>query len=232
MTKLLKIAFVGSHGVGKTTLLEKLREYEDINKMFASTHYVEETAAKVFEMGKTNPALVINQGATLEAQLHIIGLQMQDEDKQLGSMPNVSNDQPLLSLMICDRTILDAVVYTYSRIFSDGTYPWAKDLPDNLYNWVCKSNRHPYDIVFYLPISFPLQTTEIRPGDLEFQERIDDLMQGVFIQHMLGRTPLNNFDSICKKVVVLSGPIEDRVTRVVRHIKTAVTNIKEKWRYD
>ncbi len=227
MTTLIKIAFVGTHGVGKTTLLEALKDSEEIKNMgLASIHFVEETAVKVFELGKTNPALVINQGATLEAQLHIMGMQLQDERAQMRGIPLISKECGATSLMVCDRTVLDAVVYTYSRVFSEPKpYPWATDLPDHLYNWVCKSVSHPYDIVFYLPIEFPLQTTDFRPGDIEFQEKIDDLMQGLFIQGRLGRTKINNLKDICEKVVVLSGSVETRLAKVLKHIKAIKSDI-------
>lgn len=217
MTQKVKIAFVGTHGVGKTTLLHALKDCEEIkNNKWRTVKLIEETAAKVFEMGKNNPALVINQGATLEAQLTIIGMQIQDEQSK--RQEEVSTPQ---ELMICDRSILDAVVYTHSRIMSDDTYPWARDLSRFLYNWVWSTNEEPYDIIFYLPISFPLQSTDIRPGDLEFQERIDKLMQGVFIGQELDGVPLDDFSDICHKVVVLAGDTESRVKTALKYINEA-----------
>jgi len=210
-----KIAFVGTHGVGKTTLINELAESRTARGGEALS-IVRETAARVFEMGKTNPALVINQGATLEAQLHIIGLQIQDELEQERNI--VKSPEPR-KLILCDRTLLDAVIYTHHRIFRDrDSYPWAKMLPWHLYEWVCSAISEPYDIVFYLPIAFPLKATDIRPGDIEFQEKIDDLMQSMFIGKTFSGAPLDNFKMIARKVVVLAGELPDRVSKANKYI--------------
>lgn len=207
-----KIAFVGSHGVGKTTLLNDLKDTLKLR----DTNLVEETATKVFQMGKDNPALQINQGATLEAQLHIIGLQLEDEvDKKRAMVMSKDDEKPLL---VCDRSSLDAVVYTYHRITSRPGYEWGEDLPLHLLNWVVDKTRVPYDYIFYLPIEFPLETSEVRPGDIEFQERIDELMQGLFIRGRLGNTHVD-ISSICRDVVIVSGSRERRVKTVSKYLR-------------
>lgn len=207
-----KIAFVGSHGVGKTTLLNDLKEALKLGE----NNLVEETATKVFEMGKDNPALRINQGATLEAQLHIIGLQLEDEvDKKKAMVMSKENEKPLL---VCDRSSLDAVVYTYHRICSRPGYEWGKELPLHLLNWVVDKTKVPYDYIFYLPIEFELETSDVRPGDIEFQERIDELMQGLFIGSRLGSTPVD-ISPICKNLVIVSGSRERRVKTVSKYLR-------------
>jgi hypothetical protein len=215
MKSVKKVAFVGTHGVGKTTLINEIRANR-ADRQDEDMRIVSETAARVFEMGKHNPALVINQGATLEAQLHIIGLQIQDEKEKEKS---ISESNRSKRIVLCDRTLLDAVIYTYHRIVREpSTYPWARLLPRYLYEWVSSAISRPYDIVFYLPIAFPLKATDIRPGDIEFQERIDDLMQGMFIGKTFDGGPLDDFNQLAKKVIVLSGELPDRVTKANRYI--------------
>ncbi len=210
MRQITKIAFVGSHGVGKTTLLSALKEALSLEE----ENIVEETATKVFELGKDNPALQINQGATLEAQLHIIGMQLEDEDIRSAYLKEVGIGRPLL---VCDRSVLDAVVYTYHRIHGREGYPWAKTLPTHLFDWAVSSINTKYDKIFYLPIEFPLTTNEVRPGNTEFQECIDFLMQDILIGHRLG-AHIVDMERICNKVIILSGSPERRLRIVRQHL--------------
>lgn len=209
----LKIAFVGSHGVGKTTVVDQVAK----ELKLGAGNVIRETASRVFEMGKTNPALKINQGATLEAQLHIIGIQIQEEMDKYAKLRDLTAEETAENkysgVLLCDRTPFDAVVYTHYRVRVDDTYPWAGNFAKHLYEWASEAILHPYDLVFYIPISFPLMSNDVRPADLDFQEAIDVLMQDVYLQHKLDGRALS-LDAIIKKTAVLSGSLDRRAAVV------------------
>jgi GTPase SAR1 family protein len=215
-----KIAFSGSHGVGKTTLLNAVKEFYDLS----NSQIVEETATRVFEMSKDNPALEINQGATLEAQLHIIGIQLEEEARKFKY--EMDEYPPRYKLGICDRSSIDALVYTYHRIRN---HPQYRDLfmtlLPKLCNWIV-DNTVAYDVLFYIPITFKLESNEVRPDDMQFQEDIDDLMQDLLLHGKLGdiKVPIKD---IADKVVVVSGSHERRMRIVQRHL-SGFDLIKEK----
>jgi energy-coupling factor transporter ATP-binding protein EcfA2 len=226
MSKFLKIAFVGSHGVGKTTLVEELKQVLKLT----SDQVVEETAARVFELGKTDPALQINQGSTLEAQLKIIGMQIEEENSKAAKLSEGSENQYLVEhdplkyskLLLCDRTAFDALAYTYARAYRDGKYDWARSLCTHLYNWILTTLRHKYDLVFYLPVSFPIQKTDVRPDDLDFQEEMDVIIQEMFLRCLLGGKALSE-GTMTKQLLVLSGPVEKRIARAIKAIDATMS---------
>lgn len=221
MNDISKIAFVGTHGVGKTTLVEELRKALDLNE----NNVVEETAARVFKMGETDPALRINQEATLEAQLKIIGMQI-EEERQKEENLRASNDVSVLrKLLLCDRTAFDAVVYTHARTFRGAKYAYARNIAPYLFDWVAKSISE-YDLVFYLPISFPLAANDVRPGDEAFQEEIDAYMQDLFIRHKLAGQDVSTIRSKIRDLEILSGSVSRRIAIAKRKILEVVRKPK------
>lgn len=207
-----KIAFAGTHGVGKTTIIKTLAEKLNLKDV----NIIQETAPKVFEMGKTNPALAINQGATLEGQLHIIGMQIEQENRQCAQ---IAEDDSTQKILLCDRTAFDAVAYTHARTFRDDKYPWARNLSKFLYQWVIESLNESYDVVFYIPITFPLVSNEVRPADPAFQEEIDELMQDIFIRHKLSDMTLTDLARVIKHTEILSGSVDRRVSIVEKTLE-------------
>jgi hypothetical protein len=91
----LKIAFTGSHGVGKTTSVFELahsKKLEFSNKRVGIFH---ENAAKA-------PKGLFNKSGTKESQLWIFTNQMQEEI-------SMSYEYDIL---VCDRTVFDSIAYT------------------------------------------------------------------------------------------------------------------------
>ena len=92
----LKIAFVGTHGVGKTTLCYELAAW--MKKREARVDMVREVARRC--------PLPINRETTLDAQSWILHSQIADEI-QLASEQDV---------VICDRSVLDNYAYLVHRL--------------------------------------------------------------------------------------------------------------------
>ena len=91
----MKIAFIGSHGVGKTTLCFDLASR--LKRLDFGVDIVKEVAR--------NCPLPINEGTTLEAQAWILHAQIAEE---LASAAR--NDA-----VICDRSVLDNYAYLVHR---------------------------------------------------------------------------------------------------------------------
>ena len=217
MNSITKIAFVGTHGVGKTTLVEELRKALDLSE----DNVIEETAARVFKMGETDPALKINQGATLEAQLKIIGMQIEEEQQKEENLRAFNGSPALGKLLLCDRTAFDAIVYTHARTFRDDKYLYARNIAPHLFDWVARSVTN-YDLVFYLPISFPLASSDVRPGDQVFQEEMDAYIQDLFIRHRLADAVVPSIGDKIKSLEILSGSVERRVAIAKKKILETV----------
>lgn len=91
----MKLAFIGSHGVGKTTLCYGLAAALKANDVVLDI---------VSEVARRCP-LPINEGTSVEAQSWILHTQIADE-------LNASARHPVV---ICDRSVLDNYVYLLLR---------------------------------------------------------------------------------------------------------------------
>ncbi len=91
----MKVAFVGTHGVGKTTLCYELAAW--MKKREARVDMVREVARLC--------PLPINQDTTLDAQAWILHRQIAEEIQ-------LANEQ---DIVICDRSVLDNYAYLIHR---------------------------------------------------------------------------------------------------------------------
>ncbi|MGA0919666.1 MAG: AAA family ATPase [Gemmatimonadaceae bacterium] len=90
-----KVAFVGTHGVGKTTLCYELA---------AELKRRDQTVDLVKEVARRCP-LPINEGTTIEAQTWILHAQIAEEIA-VGAQAEV---------VVCDRSVLDNYAYLVAR---------------------------------------------------------------------------------------------------------------------
>ncbi|MDA8015882.1 MAG: ATP-binding protein [Thermoanaerobaculia bacterium] len=104
----LKIAFVGSHGVGKTTLCYGLAAR--LKRSDISLDVVGEVARRC--------PLPINRGTTLDAQSWILHTQIAEEIVAASRY----------DVVICDRSVLDNYVYL---LLSSGAQPKLEQLVDH-----------------------------------------------------------------------------------------------------
>ncbi len=92
----LKIAFVGTHGVGKTTLCYDLAAH--LKRLDLNIDLVKEVARRC--------PLPINEQTTLDAQLWILHTQVAEE---LAAMA-------MYEVVVCDRSVLDNYAYLVARV--------------------------------------------------------------------------------------------------------------------
>lgn len=92
----LKVAFVGTHGVGKTTLCFDLAAH--LKRLDLSVDLVKEVARRC--------PLPINEGTTYDAQAWILHTQIAEE---LAA-------QAMYEVVVCDRSVLDNYAYLVARV--------------------------------------------------------------------------------------------------------------------
>jgi nicotinamide riboside kinase len=150
----MKIAFIGTHGTGKTTLTYELAGV--LQKNGYSVDVIKEVAREV----KRRWGLPVNEGTTLEAQAMILFTQMQEEiicGEDIKANPGKS-------ALICDRSVIDNYMYMENALGKIPTY-------ENLVKGWLKT--HPYDYLFKAPIVGKIEPDGFRSTKKKFQLAID-----------------------------------------------------------
>lgn len=150
---MFKIALVGTHGIGKTTIAYELG---------GAIKRRGKTVELLTEIARECPFALNNQ-ASREAHQWIIARQMQLEiEKSMRA-----------DVLICDRSVLDNFAY-YARLY--GT---TGPQPEALINY-CRVWMSTYDLLVRLPIIEPLADDGFRSTDEKFQLEIDQLCDRLF----------------------------------------------------
>jgi GTPase SAR1 family protein len=123
----LKIAFVGTHGVGKTTLCYELAAW--LKKRELRVDMVREVARRC--------PLPINRDTTLDAQSWILHTQIAEEI-------HLASEQ---DVVICDRSVIDNYAYLVHRM------PPPRFLDDLVAQWM-KTYTHLFKVPIVDPPSF------------------------------------------------------------------------------
>jgi len=143
----LKLALIGTHGVGKTTLA-----YETCSLLKKSGANVE----LVTEVARQSP-FPVNEATTLEGQLWILHAQIAAELEAARRAPQV----------ICDRAVLDNYCYLVNKF---GRQPQLED-------WLAWWMESYALLVGVPPIAGEITHDGFRSEDRAFQQRIHDLLQ-------------------------------------------------------
>ncbi len=138
-----KIAFIGSHGVGKTTLCYGLAAR--LKRLDVSLDVVREVARRC--------PLTINRETTLAAQAWILHTQIAEE--------LVAGN--LYDVVICDRSVLDNFVYLLLAA-GPGPQPALEDL---VATWI-----DTYDLLIQVPIVDEPRPDGLRSTDPAFQNEV------------------------------------------------------------
>ncbi len=152
----MKIAIVGSHSTGKTTLIERLADhFKELGK----------EVIILPEYARLCP-FPINENTTLEAQKWILLSQITEENKI------DHKDTVLLS----DRATIDNFAYMY-RIVGNS------DAIEN-FERCAVAHMRTYDFVFKTQkLSLAAKEDGIRTTDLEFRDMIDRLITHLLMKH-------------------------------------------------
>jgi nicotinamide riboside kinase len=149
---LIKIAVVGSHCVGKTTLAHEL----------VSTLTREGLAVELLKEVARDCPLPVNENASEQAFYWILGRQVQLEVEK-------SN---YADALVCDRSVIDNYVYYVRRFGRTGQKADALSVFTRC--WM-----KTYDLLVRLPITFLLEDDRYRSLDVGFQVEIDKLFDEI-----------------------------------------------------
>jgi len=139
----MKIAFIGTHGVGKTTLAYEL--CNELKKQDLDVGFIDEIARRC--------PFPINESTSLEAQTWILATTIARE-LELGKIyPNI----------ICDRAVIDNYVYLYHR------FGHIQELRSLVNYWI-RSYDLLFKVPFTQKY---LRPDGVRSTDIEFQRAID-----------------------------------------------------------
>lgn len=154
----MKIAFTGSHGVGKTTLIDNLEKELSRVKSIVVTKEIPRIICEL-----VNNTEYFRRGVNnLEKQLLIFLGQVIQEYELTNSN---------FELTLCDRTIFDHWAYTL--------YLFEKELNNEYINIIenfLLKHMSSYDLIFYIPIEFEVEDDGTREDDKEFQKKIDSII--------------------------------------------------------
>lgn len=141
-----RIAVSGSHGTGKTTLVNRLADIYNLS-------VINEQAREVHSLG-----FVINEDVNLSVELLMLMRQMAMEE----------NDP--WHRFIVDRSLMDYIAYseqiTELSVIDSALLNSMKDM---IYAYM----KQRYNVIFYLPIEFELEEDDVRAQDVIYQEKID-----------------------------------------------------------
>ncbi|MBT4153783.1 MAG: ATP-binding protein [Candidatus Magasanikbacteria bacterium] len=177
----MKIAIIGTHSTGKTTLCKLLH---------AKLTLQQKEAYLMPEYVRMCP-FPINEGTTLEAQQWILNQQMMQE-----GMYHTNDDK----IIICDRATIDNFAYMHTA-FADSEHDIAPHEADAVrfmqtYDYVFKTHR--------LPIA--AKADGIRTTNEAFRETIDTNLQKLLQKHSIATVPLQktiDYDIHLKDILAL-----------------------------
>lgn len=166
---LMKVAFIGTHGVGKTTLCYDLAAA--LKKRDVAVELVREVAREC--------PLPINRDTTLRSQAWILHTQIAWE----------LHAESKAEVVVCDRAVLDNYCYLKRALGSspDAVGGVAQALGDLARSWTAT-----YDLLFRVPISGDLRFDGIRDTDVAFQREIDELIAATLGSWGVPHVPLDS----------------------------------------
>lgn len=155
-----RIAVVGTHGVGKTTLAQAF--VQRLAGENISCELAPEMPRLICNLANDNSFFRQGNNNVLK-QILLIYSQAQIEFQK---------SQGGADIILCDRSIIDHWAYT--------KYFFAKALKKNgvlhLYEHFISEFCRTYRKLFYIPIEFPLTDDGVREGDQGFQKDIDEII--------------------------------------------------------
>lgn len=171
----MKVAFIGSHGVGKTTLAYGLAMR--LKQLGANVGFLEEVARRC--------PLPINEETSLEAQTWILMETIRREIEL----------EHIYTEVICDRSVLDNYCYLEfglgrRQALFDLVRYWAGTY-DLLIKVPIRADM--------------LREDGTRSTDLAFQKAVDDTLDGLIREGGIEALPFTGLDDVVERARLLSG---------------------------
>lgn len=176
----LKIAFVGTHGVGKTTLCFDLAAH--LKRLDLNIDLVKEVARRC--------PLPINEGTTLDAQAWILHTQVAEEIAAMA----------MYEVVVCDRSVLDNYAYLVARV---GRRP---ELDQLVREWI-KGYDALFKVPVIQAPTFDGKRAVSRQFQMEIDATIDELMR-VFEVPVVALDPANREGWVPAVIAALKLPLE------------------------
>ena len=154
----MKIAIIGAHGVGKTTLANALRT-RLAGRGFGVISVAPEIPREICSLASDPECFRRGENNALKQALLLFG-QLQYEQSFLPRENGV---------LICDRGVLD--LWAYSRCLFAGEFQAAGVL--EVYEALVAQCARTYRMHFYVPVEFPPSDDGTRESDADFQVAID-----------------------------------------------------------
>ena len=172
----MRIAVVGAHGTGKTTLCKAIAEKLHFN-------FIPDVVPDAFRLNFT-----INENTPPETQFWILSKQLELERNTPESW-------------IIEKSLWDNIIY--------GSFSIKDKEVLSVIEKIVNSNVK-YDIVFYLPVEFPIPDDGLRSMDAGFQKTIDrSLLEYLNINQIEYKT--------------LTGSVENRVDQALKIIRQNIS---------
>lgn len=157
----MKIAIIGTHGTGKTTLIQALSkepEFQGFKMISSSTR------------GSVDYKLKINEDGDSLSQLYMACTDFKSlvENNALCSETN----------FISDRSLLDTLIYTFYLLKKDKVSLPVMESIDVLW----ENSKIMYDYLFWLRPEFPLKGDGVRSTEIKFQQEVDLLFKNYFFR--------------------------------------------------
>ena len=182
----LKIAFIGSHGVGKTTLCSSV--HARLKQKNIASFMIDEIASdlpKGFE---------VNEKTDFESQFYILLKQMEKE---------LIQTKKHYKVLCCDRSVVDSLAYSHNAMKTlKKIKPHEIDFMEHFVKYWLKT----YDHLFLVePFADIIEDDSYRSTDVEFRDKIHNIILD-YIDSM----------KIAKKVHSITGTIEERTEKAMK----------------
>jgi nicotinamide riboside kinase len=191
--QLVRVAFVGAHGTGKTTLVEALGELLD--SLGIKSSITPEVPRIICESAGDATYFRRGNNSLSKQILLLVGQPIYEVAAAAGGA----------SVLLCDRSILDHWAYTRHLFMKELEDEDALPPLNNLIAKHCQS----YNFIFYVPIEFAPLDDGTREGDLDFQMAIDEEIRGLLKLYELTYHTIN-------------GTVPERVAQVMSELNLGV----------
>lgn len=195
----MRIAIIGAHATGKTTLIEEFLKQWPMYKRPEKTYrdFIKEQKLEINKQGTKE-----SQKAILNALVDEVQLASTSDDKHI----------------IFDRCTVDNIAYTLWHYAKDTSGFDAEFVIDSK-TIAALSLKH-LDVIFYLPVrkEIPITEKENRETDETFREEIDNIYDSLvesYVKNTGAFFPLED----CPAVIKLDGPPDMRLPQMKLYVK-------------